>query len=83
MRMKRVRAAKSPWITPQLRQRMHERDIQKIKAICSKDPNDRAVFKTTRNSVNNDIKNAIKIYYNNAFHEYKKILKRLGVLLVN
>ena len=76
VRMKRVRGAKSPWITPQLKQRMRERDIQKIKAIRSKDPNDWAVFKTTRNSVNNDIKNARKLYYNNAFHEYKNNSKK-------
>ena len=55
---------------------MRERDIQKIKAIRSKDPNDWAVFKTTRNSVNNDIKNARKLYYNNAFHEYKNNSKK-------
>ena len=47
VREKRVRASKSPWITPLLMRRMHEQDIQKIKAIRSKDPTDWVVFKKT------------------------------------
>ena len=35
LRSKRVRASKSLWITPCLKQRMHERDIAKLKAIRS------------------------------------------------
>ena len=61
---------------------MHEGDTEKIKAICSKDPNDLDVFKTTRNSVNNDIKMQ-KNYNYIHFMNIKKILKRLGVLLVS
>ena len=33
LRTKRVRASNSPWITPQLKKRLHERDILKLKAI--------------------------------------------------
>ena len=36
-RTRRVRLSKSPWITPELKRHMHERDILKIKAIRSKD----------------------------------------------
>ena len=76
VRVKRVRASKSPWITPLLMRRMHERDIQKIKAICSEDPTDRVVFKKLRSSVNNDIKLAKESYYKNAFCESEKKLKK-------
>ena len=36
----RVRARGSPWITSELKKRMHNRNILKIKAIKSKDPFD-------------------------------------------
>ncbi len=37
LRTRRVRLSTSPWITPELKRHMHERDILKIKAIRSKD----------------------------------------------
>ena len=83
VRVKRVRASKSPWITPLLMRRMHEQDIQKIKAIRSKDPTDWVVFKKLRNSVNNDIKLAKESYYKNAFCESEKNLKKTGALLMS
>ena len=49
---KRVKASKSPWITSHLKDEMHKRDIQKIKAIRSNDPQDWSSFKKMRNSVN-------------------------------
>ena len=55
---------------------MHGRDIQKIKAIRSKDPTDWVVFKKLRNSVNNDIKLAKESYYKNAFCKSEKNLKK-------
>lgn len=71
IRTKRVRAFKSPWITSHLKQRMHERDILKLKlkATRSNDPRDWFVFKKCRNSVNNEIKLAKEMYYKNAFDE--------------
>ncbi len=45
LRTRRVRLSKSPWITPELKRHMHERDILKIKAIRSKDIYDWAAFK--------------------------------------
>ena len=56
MRTKRVRGFKSPWISAELKHLMHQRDVLKMKAIKSKNPLDWSVFKTTRNSVNNEIK---------------------------
>ena len=43
---KRVKASKSPWITSHLKDEMHKRDIQKIKAVRS---NDWISFKKMRN----------------------------------
>lgn len=69
LRIKRVRAFKSPWITPLLKQRMHERDVLKLKAIRSNDSIDWSVYKKCRNSVNIEIGQAKELYYKNAFHE--------------
>ncbi len=83
LRTRRVRLSKSPWITPELKRHMHERDILKIKAIRSKYIYDWAAFKKARNSVNNEIKFAKKAHYMNAFHENESNVKKLGVLLMN
>ena len=69
IRIKRVRTSKSPWITPQLKQSMHDRDVLKIKAIRSNDLSDWRVFRNCRNTVNNDVKLAKEMYSKNAFHE--------------
>ena len=55
LRNKRVRSCKSPWITSQLKQRLHARDILKLKATPSGDPDDWCKFKKLRNTVNNEI----------------------------
>ena len=73
---KRIRASKSPWITPYLKQRMHDRDILKIKAFSSNDPADWHAFKRTRNIVNTEIKHAKEMYYTSAFHENKSNSKK-------
>ena len=75
-RTKRVRSSRSPWITPELKRHMHERDILKIKAIQSKDIHDWAAFKKARNSVNNEIKLAKKAHYVSAFHENESNVKK-------
>ena len=56
LRTKCVCSCKSPWTTPYLKKRMHERDILKFKASRSKDAKDWCIFKTLRNKVNNEIK---------------------------
>ena len=33
LRTRRVRPSKSPWITPELKQSIHKRDVLKLKAI--------------------------------------------------
>ena len=69
LRKKRVRSSNSPWITADLKERMRQRDILKIKAIQSKHPHDWAIFKATRNSVNSEIKQVKEFYYQKAFSE--------------
>ena len=58
---KYVRASKSPWITPQLKNLIYRRDRLKIKALRTGDPSDRNNFKKLRNEVNNAIKNVKKV----------------------
>ena len=69
LHVKRARASKSPWITPYLKKRMHDRDILKLKASRSKDANDWLQFKKYRNLVNNEIKKAKELYYKRALVE--------------
>jgi hypothetical protein len=76
LRTRRVRSSKSPWITPELKQHMHKRDILKVKAIRSKVPNDWAAFKTFRNYVTNEIKLVKETHYQNAFHQNKQNMKK-------
>ena len=55
---------------------MHQRDVLKIKASSSNNPDDWAAFKWIRNLVNSEIKSAKPLYYTNALHEYKNDLKK-------
>ena len=71
LRTKRVRSKKSPWITPDLKRRMHDRNKLKRKAIKTRDPNDWNAFKRARNSVNNLVKTSKERYYKNAFDYHK------------
>ena len=52
----------SPWITSELKKRMHERNIAKIKAVRSNNSSDWRNFKRTRNTVNSEIKLAKESY---------------------
>ena len=69
IRIKRVRSKNSPWITAGLKERMHNRDPLKIKAIKSNDLHDWANVKTMRNKVNTEIQAAKELFYNNKFTE--------------
>ena len=69
LRSKRVKALKSPWVTPSLKQRMHKRDITKLNATRSNDPVVWLNYKQICNSVNNAIRQAKKSYYTNALHD--------------
>ena len=71
LRTRRVRPKKSPWITPDLKQRMYDRSKLKRKAIKSRDPNDWKTFKRARNLVNNTVKLSKEHYYKTAFDNHK------------
>ena len=58
IRTKRVKSKNSPWITADLKERMHNCDIFKIKAMNPNDPHDWPNFKRIRNKVNTEIKAA-------------------------
>ena len=70
LHIKYVRASKSPWITPELKNLMYRRDRLKIKALRTGDPSDWNNFKRLRNEVNNAIKNVKKSYYYKTFEVY-------------
>ena len=76
LRTKRVRSKRFPWITSELKKRMHERDIMKLKAIRLKNPRDWGEFKRLRNKVNCKIKIATETYYKQSFTEHKNDSQR-------
>ena len=76
LRYKRVRSSKSPWITSHLKQRMHDRDVLKKKAIRSNNPNDWTIFTQYRHSVNSEIKQAKESYYVNSFRDNEGNLRK-------
>ena len=71
LRTTRVRARGSPWITSELKKQMHDRDILKLRAIRSKNPNDWVHFKRQRNKVNSATRLAKQVYYQNMLNEHK------------
>ena len=71
IRAKRVKAIKSPWITSLLKDKMHRRDVLKIKAIRSNDTQDWLSFKKMRNFVNSEIFYAKQAYFKNSFNDNK------------
>ena len=71
LRTTRVRARGSPWITSELKKQMHDRDILKLRAIRSKNPNDWVHFKRQRNKVNSATRLAKEVYYQNMLNEHK------------
>ena len=68
LKMMRIRSQSSPWITSELKDLMHNRDILKIKASKTNDPTDWALFKKQRNIVNKQIRSAKQVYYLNSFN---------------
>ena len=71
LRTKHIRTSKSPWITPQLKKRMHYKDVLKVKAIRSGNACDWLMFKKCHNAVNNEIKQAKEQFFKNALRENK------------
>ena len=72
----RVRTRSSPWITSELKKRMDDRDIPKIKASNSNHSNDWSLFKKQRNIVNSEIRLAKQAYYQNSFNKYTGDFKK-------
>ena len=70
LRMKRVRARSSRWITSRIKDLMHKRDILKIKAIKSNALNDWMLYKRQRNIANKEIRLTKQAYYQNSFNEH-------------
>ena len=75
-RTARVRARGSPWITSELKNIMHNRDILKLKAIRSNNLNDWEKFKQQRNKVNQAIRAAKQRYYHSMLSEHKSDSKK-------
>ena len=61
----------APWITPNLKQRMHEREIAKLNATRSNDSVDWLHYKQLCSSVNNAIAQAKKSHNTKAFRDNK------------
>ena len=60
---KKIRSNKVPWMTSDIKKLMNTRDNFKRKAIVTNNENDWLIFKTTRNKVNIELRNAKKAYY--------------------
>ena len=60
--IKRVRSKNCAWITAGLKERMHNRDTLKIKAIKSNDPHDWANFKRMGNKVNIETSPSVRVH---------------------
>ena len=60
---KKIRSNKVPWMTSDIKKLMNTRDNFKRKAILTNNENDWLIFKTTRNKVNIELRNAKKDYY--------------------
>ena len=76
LRTKWVRSKRSPWITSELKKGIHERDIMKLKAIRSKNPQDWGEFKRLRNKINTDIRIVKESYCKQSFTENKNDSRR-------
>ena len=70
LRRMHVCTRSSPWITSELKKRIHNRNIPKIKAIKFKDLFDWMQFKKQCNMVNNEIRLGKQSYYHYSFQEY-------------
>ena len=68
IKTKRLRAKKSPWISPQLKANMQHHDRLKCKAIHTNDKFHWSEFKKFKNLVNSEIKKAKASYFQQAFN---------------
>ena len=72
---KRVKGISSPWITPELKRLMIQRD--KLKKLASRFPTDSnwTSYNHMKNKVNYEIKNAKMNYYNAFFKDNRRNIK--------
>ena len=76
---KKIRSNKIPWITSDnIKKLMNTRDNFKRKPILRNNENDWLNFKTTRNKVNIELRNAKKYYYSSKIAGQNLIQKNLG-----
>ena len=68
---KKIRSNKVPWMTSDIKKLMNTRDNFKRKAILTNNENDWLIFKTTRNKVNIELRNAKKDYYSSKIADQK------------
>ena len=75
LKKKRVKGISSPWITPELKRLMFQRD--KLKKLASRFPTDGnwTSYKHMKNKVNYEIKNAKLNYYNAFFKDNRRNIK--------
>ena len=66
---KRVRNSKAPWLTPQIKRLMCERDKTKRIAAITNDQSKWAEYRRLRNRVNHSIKASKKDYYHSYFED--------------
>ncbi len=80
LQYKQVRSKKVPWITTEIKKLINTRDRLKRKAISTNQENDWSNFKTTRNKVNIELRNAKKVYYTSKIAGQRSNPKWLGKL---
>ena len=85
LRTKRVRNKSSPWLTPELKRSVINRNYLKKKAVCSGDVGDWSAYKATRNNINNEIRQEKANYYHNEIKNNsgngREIWKTINTLL--
>ena len=76
VKRKRVRARSAPWLTPELKKQMFERDRSKKTASILNTPESWNRYKQLKNRVNHTLK-AVKVeYYNTYFKDNFKNIKQ-------
>ena len=84
IRSKRVRNKKSPWLTSEIIKLTVSRDkLKRVAMIISRNPDHWTEFKTARNLVNNNIKEAKATYYRSEIDENFGNYKGLWKLLIS
>lgn len=81
LRKKRVRNTEAPWLTPQIKQEMFQRDSFKKRATRSGLPIDWEAYRNIKNKVNSNIKKAKRVFYTTNIQQSKDDPKRMWKLV--